>query len=134
MATDLTRAQYAALIEDTIRILRADVDPQMPIQAVLMFLAVPMKGETSSTALQKAVPDIGQSSASRMLHLLEGVSKRKVGGGYGLIEAWDDPMDRRHRLVRMTDEGRVLMERLHTSAARLLDRMQQHSTERSNAP
>ena len=82
-------------------------DPQLEAQAISVFFYAADKGGKDGVA-QQAISealDIAQSSVSRNCYKLATINRhRKVG--IGLLENFEDPMERRRKLVRLTAKGR----------------------------
>lgn len=91
------------------------LDPEMPIQVATVFLEVANNGEPIlMTDLGDRV-GIAQSSVSRNVAALSKVN-RFHQPGFDLLEAREDPMERRRKLVDLTVKGR----RVATSLAEIL--------------
>jgi len=80
------------------------MDAEMQTQAVAVFLCVaksPMPIRMSAVAEEIG---LAQSSISRNVALLSEWTRHQVKG-QGLLEAYEDPMERRRKLVRLTKKG-----------------------------
>ncbi|HYE53042.1 MAG TPA: winged helix DNA-binding protein [Azospirillaceae bacterium] len=86
------------------------LDPDLPIQYALSFLTIAQNEGMSIRDLSERL-GIAQSSASRNVAAL---SKWHSFGkaGHDLIEAVEDPRERRRKIVTLTPKGRALAERL----------------------
>ena len=88
-------------------------DPQLEAQAISVFFYVADKGGKDGVA-QQAISealDIAQSSVSRNCYKLATINRhRKVG--IGLLENFEDPMERRRKHVRLTAKGRRVFKTL----------------------
>lgn len=99
----------------TDRLMRAlevfrELDPDMPIQYALSFLTLARNPGLSIRDLSERL-GIAQSSASRNVAALsEWHSFRKPG--HGLIQANEDPRERRRKIVTLTRDGEALLARL----------------------
>jgi DNA-binding MarR family transcriptional regulator len=84
------------------------LDPDMPIQYALSFLTIAQHEGLSMGDLAQRL-SIAQSSASRNIAAL---SKWHSFGkaGHDLVEAHEDPRERRRKIVRLTARGRHLIE------------------------
>jgi DNA-binding MarR family transcriptional regulator len=85
-------------------------DPDLPIQYALSFLAIARNEGSSIRALAERL-GIAQSSASRnvaALSLWHSFGKP----GLDLVEAQEDPRERRRKVVILTDKGRALVREL----------------------
>lgn len=86
------------------------LDPDMPIQYALSFLTLSRHEGLSIRDLAERL-GIAQSSASRNVAALsEWHSFRKPG--HDLVQAKEDPRERRRKIVTLTDRGRDLLARL----------------------
>jgi DNA-binding MarR family transcriptional regulator len=76
----------------------------MPLQYVQMFLLVAAEENLNVSTYAKRA-GIDQSLATR--HLADiGEVNRYHEPGFGLVEAYDDLMDRRNRLIRLSAKGK----------------------------
>jgi DNA-binding MarR family transcriptional regulator len=96
----LLKSQFNAL--EPFRAVRAT----MPLQYVTAFLLVATEEHLNVTEYAKRA-NTSQSLMTRHLADL-GEVNRHHEEGYGLVEAYDDLMDRRNRLVRLSAKGKSL--------------------------
>jgi DNA-binding MarR family transcriptional regulator len=76
----------------------------MPLQYVTTFLLVAAE-EDKNVSTYATRAGVTQSLMTR--HLLDlGAVNRHHEEGFGLVEAYDDLMDRRNRLIRLSPKGR----------------------------
>jgi DNA-binding MarR family transcriptional regulator len=82
-------------------------DTQIEAQAIAVFLYVAVHGGKDGVAMQTISEDldISQSSVSRNAYKLGDVNRHKKIG-VGLLETFEDPMERRRKLVRLTAKGK----------------------------
>ena len=82
-------------------------DSQIEAHAVAVFFFVAMKNNKDGVAMQTIGEelDIAQSSVSRNVYKLGDINRHKETG-IGLLEAFEDPMERRRKLVRLTAKGK----------------------------
>ena len=76
----------------------------MPLQYVTAFLLVAMEeGQTVGEYARR----LGISASLMTRHLSDlGDTNRYHDAGFGLVEHYDDPKDKRYRYVRLTPKGR----------------------------
>ena len=79
----------------------------MPLQYVTAFLLVATDEDQNVSEYAKRA---GTSQSLMTRHLADlGMVNRYHEEGFGLVEAYDDLMDRRNRLIRLTPKGRSLV-------------------------
>lgn len=86
------------------------LDPDLPIQYALSFMTIAQSEGISIGELAERL-GIAQSSASRNVAAL---SKWHSFGkaGLDLVQAQEDPRERRRKIVTLTDKGRAFLEDL----------------------
>lgn len=86
------------------------LDPDLPIQYALSFMTIAQSEGISIGELADRL-GIAQSSASRNVAAL---SKWHSFGkaGLDLVQAQEDPRERRRKIVTLTDQGRAFLEEL----------------------
>ena len=86
------------------------VDSDMASQTIAVFLVVAMKGGSGVSMTEvKEILGIAQSSISRNINLLCKTS-RHMRPGWDLLETYEDPMNRRQKMCRLTKRGLLFME------------------------
>ena len=82
-------------------------DTQIEAQAIAVFFYVAVNGGKEGVSMQTISEelDIAQSSVSRNVYKLGDINRHKKIG-IGLLEAFEDPMERRRKLVRLTSKGK----------------------------
>lgn len=80
----------------------------LPIQVARLFIAICELGETD-VGTSEANATLGYNSAtlSRNITTLSSRPKR-TGKGLGLITTYDDPTDRRQKLISLTAKGKIV--------------------------
>ena len=100
-------------LEDAIRFVSVirRVDTEMPLQQIhcLLLIAKEEDGLSLSDLAKKA--EIGVATASRYVAALGKINRHKEEG-FNLIEAFEDPMERRRKIIRLTPKGRAIVRRL----------------------
>ena len=100
-------------LDDAIRLLIgiSAVDPEMPLgQAKCLFIVAQSEEGMSLTDIAKKA-GIGLATASRHVAAL-GKINRKKEDGLKLIESFEDPMERRKKIIRLTSKGRTTIKRI----------------------
>jgi len=89
----------------------SEVDSEMPLQQVrcLFIISESEEGMSLSDIAKKA--GIGLATASRYIGAL-GKLNRKREEGLQLIESFEDPMERRKKVIRLTTKGRAAVRRI----------------------
>lgn len=99
-------------LDPLVRVLEAlrTLDPDLPIQYALSFLTIAQNEGLSIRDLSERL-GIAQSSASRNVAAL---SKWHSFGkaGHDLVQAEEDPRERRRKIITLTDSGRALAAQL----------------------
>lgn len=82
-------------------------DSQIEAQAIAIFFYIGINAPQEGVRMQKIAEelDIAQSSVSRNVYKLGDVNRHKKPG-IGLLIAFEDPMERRRKLVRLTSKGK----------------------------
>lgn len=87
-----------------------ELDEVMPAQTMQVFLTVAAEPDVTMARVAELC-GISQSSVSRNVSAL-GKFHRKGRPGLDLVYAYEDPMERRRKLVRLTTRGEQLMRAL----------------------
>lgn len=93
----------------------------LPIQTLIMFLAVSDSGKHSVEELKKRVPELSTAAVSRNVSILCGKSIVRKDGGLDLCEYEEDQIDRRYKLVKLTKKGREVREKMFNRATRWIN-------------
>lgn len=97
---------------EALSLLRAikQVDGEMPLQQLhcLFLIAEAEEGLSLSDLAKKA--DIGLATASRYVAALGKINRHKEEG-LKLIEAFENPMERRKKIIRLTPKGKLTLKR-----------------------
>jgi DNA-binding MarR family transcriptional regulator len=100
-----TTAQQRATLKSQLNALKPfrSVRKEMPLQYVQAFLLVATEENLNVTEYAKRA---GTSQSLMTRHLMDlGPVNRYHEEGFGLVEAYDDLMDRRNRLIRLSAKG-----------------------------
>lgn len=100
-------------LEESIRLLRgiAAIDPEMPLQQAhcLLLIAQAEEGTSLTDLANKA--GVQLATASRYIGHL-GKLNRKREPGLELVEAFEDPMERRKKIIRLSPKGIAAIRKL----------------------
>ena len=112
---DARRASTLPALQ-TIETLR-DIDPDFPLVACLIFLAVAGASEPPTMQELQQVTDAPQSTISRCVQMMSARSvhragKRQVKPGHDIVRSFEDPLDTRFKRVELTPKGKALLRRL----------------------
>ena len=91
-------------------------DSHMESQTIAVYFYVCQYGGTDGVSMQTISKELGiaQSSVSRNCYKLG--DRIKKGPGIGLLQSFEDPMERRRKLVRLTPRGK----RVHSTLSELV--------------
>ena len=98
-----------------IRILQAH-DPQMQLQTVICYLMVAQFGPCHLSNIRDTA-NVSQASVSRNCSALGTIHRRGIPG-LGLVETWEDPMNRKSKIVGLTKKGILLKQSLISAISR----------------
>lgn len=89
----------------------AAIEPDMPLsQAKCLFIvAKEEEGMSLSDIAKKA--GIGLATASRYIGALGNINRHKEEG-LKLIESFEDPMERRKKIIRLTVKGKIAIRKI----------------------
>lgn len=88
----------------------AEISPELQLNAILAYLYVAQAGECSLKEIEKALGTSGPV-ASRTISIWT-EQKNKEVAGIGFIDRFEDPNDRRHKLLRLTPAGKQFYQSL----------------------
>lgn len=84
------------------------IDPEMPLQQVMCLLVIAQSEDgLSLTDVAKKV-GISLTTASRYVSAL-GKTTRHRTEGLNFIESFEDPMERRKKIIRITTKGKIAL-------------------------
>ena len=87
------------------------VDAEMPIQQIMCLLVISQSEEGMSlTDIAKRV-NISMTTASRYIGSLGKINRRKEEG-LNYIESYEDPMERRKKIIRLSKKGEIALRRM----------------------
>lgn len=89
----------------------AAIDSEMPLQQArcLFIVAQSQDGMSLSEIAKKA--GIGLATASRYIGALGKINRHREEG-LQLIESFEDPMERRKKIIRLTSKGRIAIRKI----------------------
>jgi DNA-binding MarR family transcriptional regulator len=88
-----------------------NLDAEMPLGQLVFFLTV-AKNEGAPLREIAAQCDMLMGTASRYMSNLQFIPRYRQQAGVSLIEAFDNPADRRQKVIVLTPAGRTLLEDL----------------------
>ena len=82
-------------------------ETQLESQAIAVFFTVCLTDSADGVSMQDIAKrlDLAQSSVSRNVFKLSSVNRHRAIG-IGLLESFEDPMERRRKLVKTTAKGK----------------------------
>lgn len=87
-----------------------EIDADMPMaQAYCLLLISQYEGLSLKELAQRA--DVGMASASRYVSQF-GKTVRPGESGMNLVEAYEDPMERRKKIIKLTPKGKTLIRKI----------------------
>lgn len=86
------------------------LDPEIPLQTASAFMLVASRPGVSMDEIGRTL-NMSQASVSRNVAALS-VMQKKDKPGHGLVQAKEDPEDRRRKLVDLTEKGTVIASRV----------------------
>ena len=84
------------------------IDPEMPLQQAHCFLIIAEAEDGLSLSDIAKKANIGLATASRYVAAL-GKLNRHREEGLQIIEAFEDPMERRKKIIRLTHKGKLAL-------------------------
>jgi len=127
MAHSLNEVQVAQVLIQTLQEFRDKIDPEMPVQQLLTFLVA---ARTPGVTMQDVMKELDVSSASVSRNVAKlGRVDRHHEPGYDLVTAYEDPMERRRKVVEPTSHGKQLIKRV----AEIFNKQMQLIEKRSGA-
>lgn len=89
-----------------------ELDPEMPMQQFRVFVEVAIHDPKPMPMSELSIAvGIAQSSVSRNVAALSSWSRHRERG-HELLRAYEDPMNRRRKLIELTPRGRAVKSRL----------------------
>ena len=82
-----------------------ELGSSLPVSFLTVLMAIPLDGPIAVTQLRKQT-SLGESGVSRALSMMAQHRTDKGRKVPKFLIMYDDPLDRRHRLVELNDNGR----------------------------
>ena len=97
----------------------AELDPHMQLTTMLTFLFIAQRSEVSQKTIETHL-GFSNAAASRNVSYWSDLKKYGVPG-QGFVERFENPTDRREKLIRLTDRGQAFYDRVcsHMHKAKL---------------
>lgn len=89
----------------------AKIEPEMPLQQLHCLLVIAQSEEGMSLTDISQKVGIGLATASRYVAAL-GKQNRHREEGLLLVESFEDPMERRKKIIRLTKKGKAAINKL----------------------
>lgn len=87
------------------------LDPEMPLGQVMCYLVIAQeKDGLSLTELARKV-GIGMATASRYVASLNNMTRYRTEG-LKLVESFEDPLERRKKIIRLTTKGQITLRKI----------------------
>ena len=119
---ELTKSNWKLILQESIDAIRNEVDKDMPLSAIQILLAMPIKGKISFREVER-MTNLPHATCSRGLGLLAGFAKYRQTGLTPLIAFSDDALDRRSRYAELTEEGQAKVETVYSLVSSRLARV-----------
>lgn len=103
--------QTVLSLSRAVRIIRTDLNHELPIQQLAMLLEVSLKEGITMTDLGQAL-NMGQGSVSKNVKLMSRYLKNEELKGFDLLSTEQDLRERRRFVVHTTPRGKELIEKL----------------------
>jgi DNA-binding MarR family transcriptional regulator len=87
------------------------IHSEMPIQQLMCLLIIAQDDEGLSLTEVAQKGHLSLTTASRYVSAL-GKQNRKREEGLHFVEAYEDPMERRKKIIRLTPKGRAVVRKL----------------------
>jgi DNA-binding MarR family transcriptional regulator len=87
------------------------IHSEMPIQQLMCLLVIARKPEGLSLTEVAQMTNISLTTASRYIAAL-GKQNRKREEGLNFVESYEDPMERRKKIIRLSPRGRATINKL----------------------
>ena len=87
------------------------INPDMPLQQLLCLLYIAREEEGCSLTDIARNANIGLATASRYVSSL-GKMNRHREEGFNFVESYEDPMERRKKIIRLTTKGKIALKKL----------------------
>lgn len=100
-------------IHDCLRLLSEvqKIDPEMPLQQLMCLLVIAESNEGMSLTEVANKVGVGLATASRYVGSLGKINRRREEG-LKFIEAYEDPMERRKKIIRLTPKGKAIVKQI----------------------
>lgn len=101
------------VLEEAVKFLSAarQLNPEMPLPQLLCLLIIAEQKEGMSLSEVARRAGIGLATASRYVASLGKINRHREEG-LNLVEAYENPMERRQKIIRLTTKGRIALMRM----------------------
>ena len=107
----ITESEYRTLLVNSLETAEEVLGSDFPVSSLILLLKLPSKGEAPMSQMVK-MSRLSPAGVSRTAATLAGYSRagRRVMDK-ALLDLRDDPMDRRYRMVGLTEAGKQFINR-----------------------
>lgn len=108
----MTESKFKLMLLKALEIAEAEFGSDIPLSALIILLKMNTKGATPMTQITKS-SKLSPAGSNRSVSAMAGFSKasrREIAKP--ILNMYDDPMDRRYKMVEFTDHGKHFMNRL----------------------
>lgn len=101
------------VLEEAVKFLSAarQLNPEMPLQQLLCLLIIAERKEGMSLTEVARKAGIGLATASRYVGSLGKINRHREEG-MNFVEAYENPMERRQKVIRLTTKGRIALKNM----------------------
>ena len=103
--------QCKSKVRNSLYDVERELGSSLPVSFLTLLLSIPLDKPIAVTQLRQQ-SSLGESGVSRALSMMAQHRTDKGRKVPKFLTMYDDPMDRRHRLVELTDNGRRFVQSL----------------------
>lgn len=101
------------VLEEAVKFLSAarQLNQEMPLQQLLCLLIIAEQKEGMSLSEVAKKAGIGLATASRYVASLGKINRHREEG-LNFVEAYENPMERRQKIIRLTTKGKIALKKM----------------------